>query len=394
MDFQSIAAIAFIALLTITLYVERKKVILQKMLFPFLYAIIYRTTVGLASMERLAKKLPRLLRWAASVGVVVGFLGMALITVELLRNLYKVFFVPGAASGVGVIQPFAKNIPGTFYVPFFYFIISIFILVIVHEFSHGVMARVYNMKVKSSGLAFLGILLPILPAAFVEPDEKQLKKRPAWQQLSVFAAGPFSNIVLAIVAYVVLLFVAQPVIGAILQPQGLVINNFVDGAYPVKESGLAIGDLVVEIDGKETLTFENVSGALDGKKPGETVTVTTNRSSHVVTLGANPASPEKPYLGIYFEPKTAMKESFIARYGEFTGKAVLWVSGLLLWLYILNVGVGLFNLVPLPIVDGGRMMQLALTKVLPAEKAEKTWRLVGTFFAVLILINIIAGFVT
>jgi hypothetical protein len=36
--------------------------------------------------------------------------------------------------------------------------------------------------------------------------------------------------------------------------------------------------------------------------------------------------------------------------------------GFLFWLYVLSLGIGLFNLLPLPIVDGGRMLQTALKR--------------------------------
>ena len=80
------------------------------------------------------------------------------------------FTKPAASSGVGLVLPFKAK--GVFYVPFFYWIISIFVIAVVHEFSHGLIARANNIKVKSSGFAFLALLVPIIPAAFVEPDEK------------------------------------------------------------------------------------------------------------------------------------------------------------------------------------------------------------------------------
>jgi hypothetical protein len=42
---------------------------------------------------------------------------------------------------------------------------------------HGVMARVYNLPVKNSGLVVLGALLPLVPGAFVEPDEKKTRTK-------------------------------------------------------------------------------------------------------------------------------------------------------------------------------------------------------------------------
>ncbi|HLF55126.1 MAG TPA: hypothetical protein VI612_05405, partial [Candidatus Nanoarchaeia archaeon] len=64
---------------------------------------------------------------------------------------------------------------GVFYVPFLHWFLSIFIILIVHEGMHGVMARVYGLPVKNSGLVVLGALVPLIPGAFVEPDEEKLR---------------------------------------------------------------------------------------------------------------------------------------------------------------------------------------------------------------------------
>jgi len=80
---------------------------------------------------------------------------------------------------------------------FSYWILSIFLIAVIHEFSHGVVGRAWKLKIKSSGFAFLSILVPVIPAAFVEPDEKQTAKASARAQLGMLSAGPFSNVVFA-----------------------------------------------------------------------------------------------------------------------------------------------------------------------------------------------------
>jgi len=58
------------------------------------------------------------------------------------------------------------------------------VVVVVHEgCMHNSAAQ--RIKIKTSDGFFR-----VLPLAFVEPDEKQLGKRPLWQQLRVFAAAP------------------------------------------------------------------------------------------------------------------------------------------------------------------------------------------------------------
>ena len=53
-------------------------------------------------------------------------------------------------------------------------------------------------------------MFAIFPIAFVEPDERILSKRPARQQLGIYSAGPFSNILLAIVVFFIAMFVVLP----------------------------------------------------------------------------------------------------------------------------------------------------------------------------------------
>ena len=61
-------------------------------------------------------------------------------------------------------------------------------------------------------------------------------------------------------------------------------------------------------------------------------------------------------------------------------------------LFVLNLGIGLFNLVPIGPLDGGRMLQLACHKLFDREKGNKIWGYIGLFFLLIIFINIAAGF--
>ena len=49
-------------------------------------------------------------------------------------------------------------------------------MIIIHEFSHGILARVENVKINSIGL----LLFAIIPGAFVEPDEEKLNICQNW----------------------------------------------------------------------------------------------------------------------------------------------------------------------------------------------------------------------
>ena len=51
--------------------------------------------------------------------------------------------------------------------------------------------------------------------------------------------------------------------------------------------------------------------------------------------------------------------------------------------------IGLFNLLPLPIVDGGRMAQVFLHKLKGAVVGEKRYRQISLFFLILLLLNLV-----
>jgi membrane-associated protease RseP (regulator of RpoE activity) len=392
MDFQTASAIVFVILLSVFLYIQRKKVTMQKILFPLFYFLMYRGRFGLKFMERSAARHGRLLRILGFVGIVIGFLGMVGIAIVLVQNMIKILTVPETISGVQLVLP--VKVKGSFYVPFFYWILSIVVIAVVHEFSHGVIAKAHKMRIKSSGFAFLGILLPILPAAFVEPNEKELVKRPKRQQLAVYAAGPFANILFGLAALVVLLLIAGPVTGLFFEDRGVEITGLVTGkiVYPAQAANMTAGDVITGIDNKPITSTDSFVTALKSKRPGDFIEVTTNRSSYTVTLAKNPYNASLPYLGVYVQQKTSLKPSAIRSVGKLVPYIVVWFLGLIYWLYLLSLGIGLFNLVPLGPLDGGRMLLAALQKFYQKEKAARYWRLISMFFLALIVTNLVFSF--
>ena len=112
-----------------------------------------------------------------------------------------------------------------------------------------------------------------------------------------------------------------------------------------------------------------------------------------MTLAENPDEKGKAYLGVYLSQEQSIKESFTEKYGAWVPTAVFWLIGLFAWLFILNVGIGLFNLLPLGPIDGGRMLQTALLVYLPKEKAQAAWKHVSLFFLALILLNIVLAII-
>lgn len=161
---------------------------------------LYKTKIGLKFIDNVAKKYPKALKVIGYISITFGYIAMIFMIWLLIENLILLAKLPQAITAPPIL-PVLPYVPQLFKVPGlpnFYFIHWIIILVILattHEFSHGIFARLYNVKIKSTGFGFLG---PVI-MAFVEQDEKQMNRKKKKEQLAILSAGPFSNFISMIV---------------------------------------------------------------------------------------------------------------------------------------------------------------------------------------------------
>jgi len=379
MEWGTIGLITFLIGFGIFLYFQRHRLHIQKIVggkYPIVYLALLRTKVGLKFMDTLSSKFGRILGPLSTFGIWVGFAGMFLVTFEVIYSVVKLFTSPAAQGAAALVLPIQAE--GVIYVPFLIWLISLAIIVTIHEYGHGVIARLYKIPVKSTGLAALGVIVPILPAAFVEPDEKALLKAPAKHQLAVYAAGPFVNILFALMLVPVLLFVTGPIVGDMYVYEGVKINSITEEpGFPIVDSGLPVGAIATSIDGISTEKINEFTSALTDKKVGESVTlialVDGVEKTFEIGLGEHPDKAGAGYMGIVGETvKTIKQESFF-------NSALIWLNELVSWLVILNLGIGLFNLLPIGIVDGGRMIKVAFDKYLKKHHATAAYGAVSAF---------------
>lgn len=389
MSVDGIAAIIVILCLCILLFLKWSKIEVQRALFPVIYVVMYSSTIGLGVMKRLAFRFPRVLNVLGVLGIVVGFLGMVFIVGQLAYGSVLLFTSPDAQSGVQPVLPFEAK--GVFFVPFLYWVLSIFLIAVVHEGAHGVVSFLHKIPVKRSGFAFLCIFLPVIPAAFVEPDEKVLRKARAKQQLAVYAAGPFSNVLFAFLS--VSLFAAlSPVLSSAFVTQGVVLSS-VDAEGPAFAAGLREGMVVETLGGVPIISLANVSSVLGNASPGDSLVVATKDHTFEVIAGASQKNADRAFLGVQVKPNVVLNGEFTEQYGVFLPKFAKWLAGLFFWLFLLNIGIGLFNLLPIGPLDGGRMFELVAVRWFGKEQGLKVWSLVSVALTGMILLNIVAGFI-
>ncbi len=340
---------------------------------------------GLKFIEKFVNKFREPTILLGYIGVGAGYIGLIFISYILIKNLVDLILKPAAVSGVSLVLP-GINVPGLGVLPFWYWIIAIFMIALIHEFAHGIVARAHNIGVKNTGIVLLG---PII-GAFVEPDEKKLRKQSDIAQYSVLAAGSFSNILLALVAILLLNFLFMPLQQAMVEPSGFTFDAYVSEEYPFAKAGIIPGTLITGIDSRTTYKFEEFSEKLFCTSPGDKVSVNTPDRSYPLVLAESPENPGKSFLGIQeIHNEFEIKEKYKTPVWEATYYSLDWITGFLRWLFILSLGIGLFNLLPLPIVDGGRMMQVFLHKLRGTNSGEIWYRKISLFFLLVLLLNFI-----
>lgn len=198
--------ISFLVLFTLAvvifLYKRRKNLKKEGLMY------LYRTKVGVKFIDKIGTKYKKAISVFGFLGVISGYFMMSTMVYFLYKLIYVYLFKPEIVQAIKVppIMPLIPYVPELFnisFLPPFYFtywIIAIAVIAIFHEFAHGIVARRYDIPIKTTGFGFLGPFL----AAFVEPDEKIMQKKPKYQQIAVLSAGTFTNLILAVVFFLLL----------------------------------------------------------------------------------------------------------------------------------------------------------------------------------------------
>ena len=229
---------------------------------PFL---MWKTQGGKQVIERLSRP-QRFWRWYASIskGVVV----VAMFSMFALL-LWEVFLVSKIPASSAPSPEMVLGIPGINpLIPIWYGILGLIVAIVVHEFAHGILTRVGQMAIKSLGLVF--VIVPM--GAFVEPDEEAITKADRKRRMNIYAVGPATNIILALV--VAVLFSSVTVASAVPVDNGPVIMGTVSNA-PAALVDMGYGYQIVSLNG---VAIENITQwqNFDAPAPNSTVTVTYN----------------------------------------------------------------------------------------------------------------------
>ncbi len=210
------------------------------------------------------------------------------------------------------------------------FILSLSILVFLHELGHYLFARLFNTRVEKFYLFFnpwfslfkfkkgdteygigwlpLGGYVKISGMIDESMDTDQMstppkpweyRSKPAWQRFLIISGGVLVNFLLAIVIYTAVLYTWGE--------EYLPTKNVTHGIYcdPLAEEiGFRNGDKILSVDGKEVESFSQIPLAIiiDGAK-----VVTVEREGEIVDVSIDPAFiPQLLKTQMLFQPRTPL----------------------------------------------------------------------------------------
>jgi membrane-associated protease RseP (regulator of RpoE activity) len=390
MDFliNNLGTILFYTFIGLLIYFNRKK-------FEFQGIIgMYKTKFGISYMQKMADKYPKTLTVLGTIGIWVGYLGMIAILVMVIYSVYQLIYNPSAPPAFTPVFP-GFQVPGGPKIPLVQGLIALFVVVVIHEFAHGVISKLYKIKIKSSGFALLG---PI-PAAFVEPDQKALEKASPKKQLAIYAAGPFSNVLLGILM-ILIINLGLILTAALYAPSGVIIHDFNETDERLSE--FSKGEIINFADNEPVKSAFDLQNIMQNKTPGQTINLNTNLGEKQILLTNHPNNETIGYLGFTLDQNVQGKGR-LSPILDIIQKPYFWIVGnpydirqdpflgwigksLFGWIYILTIGIGLVNLLPIGPVDGGRMIKVALDKFFKKETALKIWAALSYFLIAIILV--------
>ena len=314
-------------------------------------------------------------------------------------------------------------------------------LIFIHEFGHYIFARIFKVTIeefaigmgprlvwytsKKTNITYSLRMIPI--GGFVamvgeegeSSDPNSFDKKPSWQRFIITVAGAAVNITAG--------FIAMAILTSMIYLYGTQVRDFytpeeIGSEISSQDSGLMVGDKIVKVNGKKVDIYDELSYEImrNGNNP---VDLTVIRDGEVIVLEdvvfpIDKASGQefgvldiKPFavdrkLGniIKFSWEKSILivrmcwESIIdlirGRYSLEAVSGPVGISGaigdaakkgplnLLYLVSMISINLGVMNLLPIPALDGGRMIFILIEMIsrrrLP-KKIEDTINAVGLF---------------
>lgn len=286
------------------------------------------------------------------------------------------------------------------------------VLVIGHEAGHFFMGKILGFQIEEFAIGFgpklvnwtkngtlysirllpLGGFVRFLGEEQLSTDRKAFNNQSVWKRILVIVTGPVMNIVLAVVLAIFVLvgfgdYFPIPVIGEIVDKS------------PAQVAGLKVGDSITEINNIPIKTYNDVIQTIQ-KNKGKTLSISVKRSTKIIKYNLSPyydintktsrigivLSQEKRKVGLWDGIKLSIQwvYNIITLMLDYLGKLFFHGQGvndimgpvgtigligqaaeqgferLIRLAILITLNLGIVNLLPIPALDGGRLLFLFL----------------------------------
>lgn len=320
-------------------------------------------------------------------------------------------------------------------------------LIFIHEFGHYIVARSFGVgviefaigmgpKLKTWKGKYNDFSLRAIPiGGFVNmvgeydeeiPEEHKhktpLNTKPVWQRILIVIAGPFMNLVLAFLIMSILVTTGS-VIGS------TTVAEFMDNSVS-NEYGLQINDEIIEINGKTIKCYSDMAYKIvsDGNDPIDITVLRNGNKVYLenVTFGIETEKgiafgnqdfrvyrKEKTFSNVVYESfwqsvstvymtVDSIYDTFSGKYGmdavggpiaiggeinntiQESKSIVETLQNLASLMVMISVSLGICNLLPIPVLDGGRLLFYIIEAIRRKPMNPKFEQAISAFFAMLL----------
>jgi regulator of sigma E protease len=315
------------------------------------------------------------------------------------------------------------------------FIVTVGIIVTIHEFGHFLAAKLNGMRVKRFSIGFppklwsrkvgetefalswiplggyvqiAGMIDESLEEGGITGAPDEFMSKNVLQKIIVLSAGVMMNYILAFL--IIAGLTAAVGVGEIA---GTTIGEVLSD-MPAMAAGVHAGDEIVSVNGQPTSSWQNVVTAISGG--GDTIALSLRRQSQIidVNISTQPFSKESKRRGIGVAPKIVRRSAAVGDVvgeswsfcagttagivgflkGLATGEShlsdlsgplgVAQLSGesarqgsgaFLFFIAYVSVSIGFLNILPFPVLDGGHIVYVLIEAMMrrPIPTRVKLW---------------------
>lgn len=332
-------------------------------------------------------------------------------------------------------------------------LIGLCILIVFHELGHFIFAKIFNVYVPSFSIGFgprliekkigettfaisaipLGGYVEIAGAAEVgqgeqqfakSQDERSFNQKSYWQKMCIISGGILFNIIFTYLALSLLLYLGSPCIGSKCTETNPPLISYVIAGKPAEKAGLQAGDLILKINNKKVDTILSLSEELK-KFINQNTTLTILRNNKEENIKINVGSQKigdktLPLIGALWSIQPlSFKDAIIEGWKSTTDMIVQITSalknitktkdvggplilltyltqfageGLKTFLFILafiSINLAVFNVIPLPIFDGGQALFYTIEAIMGRPISDETRYKIHYYTWVLLIILLV-----